>query len=184
MRKAAGFAAALLLALLAGCASSTDADNANSNPSAYGGINTAGTTDEVTFAPAVNNNLDFKKAVGKNGTWVVSMLNDLTFTEELVVEGNFTNREQPARKIALYSQDAEHNIAESFILTAPKMTIRSENTQLQGGIFTGNVYVEANGFSVVNATINGNVYFANEQYQSTFSTANQGIVSGVAKVKK
>jgi hypothetical protein len=184
MRRIAGLAAAFALALLVGCGNSGNDNAANTNPPANGGTSNAETTDAVTSASVVNNNADFKKAISKEGTWIAATLNDLTFTEDLVVEGKFINKEQPARKIALYTQDAEHNITNSFTLTAPKMTVRSENTQLQGGTFVGDVYVEADGFSVVNATINGNVYFADEQYQSTFNSADQGIVSGVTEVKK
>lgn len=94
------------------------------------------------------------------------------------------NKEEPARKIALYTQDADHNITNSFKLTAPKLTIKSKNARIQGGTFIGDVYVEADGFTLVNATVEGNVYFANDQYKSTFNSSDQGKVTGVTEVKK
>jgi hypothetical protein len=184
MRKIAGLAAVFALTLLVGCGNSNNNNAANTNTSANGNTNVTETTDAVTSASVVNNGEDFKKAISKDGTWIAATLNDLTFTDALVVEGQFINKEEPARKIALYTQDAEHNITNSFTLTAPKLTIKSENARIQGGTFVGDVYVEADGFSVVNATIQGNVYFANEQYQSTFDSSDQGIVSGVTEVKK
>ncbi|MEK5238737.1 hypothetical protein NST99_23875 [Paenibacillus sp. FSL L8-0470] len=184
MRKSAGLAAVFAFTLLVGCGNSSNNNAANPDTSANGNTNVTETTDAVTSASVVNNGEDFKKAISKDGTWIAATLNDLTFTEDLVVDGQFINKEEPARKIALYTQDAEHNITNSFILTAPKITIRSENARIQGGTFVGDVYVEADGFSVVNATINGNVYFANAQYQSTFDSSDQGIVSGVTEVKK
>ncbi|WP_151734266.1 hypothetical protein [Paenibacillus tengchongensis] len=183
MNKITPFILSLTLALLvlSGCGNSgNNADNGAGNGSAAA----TEAPDAVTTASVVDNNEAFKQAISKEGTWIAATLNDLTFTEDLVVEGEFINKEKPARKIALYTQDAEHNITASFRLTAPKMTIRSENTQLQGGIFAGDIYVEADGFTVMNATVQGNVYFANEQYQSTFNSADQGIVTGVTEVRK
>ncbi|MFD1905380.1 metallophosphoesterase family protein [Paenibacillus rhizoplanae] len=97
---------------------------------------------------------------------------------------NSSIRKSLPAKIALYTQDADHNITNSFKLTAPKLTIRSENARIQGGTFVGDVYVEADGFAVVNATIEGNVYFSDDKYQATYSAADQGKVTGVTEVKK
>ncbi|MNW38803.1 hypothetical protein D3C74_158800 [compost metagenome] len=168
--------AALLLALmLSGCS----ADNGETAE----GTKSNQTADAVTSASVVNDSEGFKHAISKDGTWIAATLNDLTFSEELVLEGSFTNKDAPARKIALYTQDADHNITNSFTLTAPKLTIRSENARIQGGTFVGDVYVEANGFAIVNATIKGNVYFADDKYQSTFDQSDKGTVTGVTEVK-
>lgn len=212
MRKIASVAAVFLLVLTVGCGNSnnnntpttTEAPNVTDNTGNNNGTtnntgNTTGTdnntgtgnntgtdnnTDAVTSASIVDNEEAFKKAISPEGTWIAATLKDLTFTEELVVDGQFTNKGEPARKIALYTQDADHNITNSFTLTAPKITIKSENTRIQGGTFVGDVYVEANGFKVVNATIEGNVYFADEKYQSTFESSDQGKVTGVTEVQK
>lgn len=186
MRKIAGLAAIFAFTLLIGCGNAADNNAANTNTPAKNNAtgNATAAPDAVTSASVVDNGEDFKKAISKEGTWIAATLKDLTFTEELVVEGEFVNKEQPARKIALYTQDADQNITNSFTLTAPKITIRSENCRIQGGTFAGDVYVEADGFSVVNATINGNVYFSDEKYQTTYSAADQGTVTGVTEVKK
>jgi len=175
MRKIASVAAVFVLVLTVGCGNSnntntpvatetpTTTDNTgNANGTTNNTGNTDNTTDAVTSASVVDNEEAFKKAISPEGTWIAATLKDLTFTEDLVVDGQFTNKDEPARKIALYTQDAEHNITNSFTLTAPKITIKSENARIQGGTFVGDVYVEANGFSVVNATIEGNVYFAKD----------------------
>ena len=173
MNKLALGAAAITLILMTGCGNSA----AN--------VNTNGTeaTDAVTTASIVDNEAAFKTAISKDGTWIAATLKNLTFSEELVVDGQFVNEGKPARKLALYTQDEDQSITDSFSLTAPKLIIKSENTQLEGGIFIGDVYVEADGFSVTSATVRGNVYFANKQYFSTFNLGDQGIVTGVAKVK-
>ncbi|WP_339242951.1 hypothetical protein [Paenibacillus sp. FSL F4-0243] len=190
MRKIASVAAVFAIVLLVGCGNSTN-NNANVPPTATttpGNTNNAGntnnTTDAVTSASVVDNEEAFKKAISADGTWIAATLKDLTFTEDLVLDGQFTNKDEPARKIALYTQDAEHNITNSYKLTAPKLTIKSKNARIQGGTFIGDVYVEADGFSLVNATVEGNVYFADAKYQSTFDTSDQGKVTGVTEVKK
>ncbi|WP_440960462.1 hypothetical protein ACN6KS_21815 [Paenibacillus nitricinens] len=190
MRKIASVAAVFAIVLLVGCGNSTN-NNANVTPTATttpGNTNNAGntnnTTDAVTSASVVDNEEAFKKAISADGTWIAATLKDLTFTEDLVLDGQFTNKDEPARKIALYTQDANHNITNSYKLTAPKLTIKSKNARIQGGTFIGDVYVEAEGFSLVNATVEGNVYFTDAKYQSTFDTSDQGKVTGVTEVKQ
>jgi hypothetical protein len=173
MKKIAVLAMAFLLAagLVTGCGGKEDGNKGTDTP------------DAVTSASVVDNNEAFVKAISKDGTWIAATLNDLTFDKELVVEGEFTNKDAIARKIALYTQDADHNITASFKLTAPKLIIKSENTRLQGGTFVGDVYVEANGFVVTKATVEGNVYFANDEYKASFDASNEGKVTGVTEVK-
>jgi hypothetical protein len=173
MKKIAVLGMAFLLAagLVTGCGGKEDGNKGKDAP------------DVVTSASVVDNNEAFVKAISKDGTWIAATLNDLTFDKELVVEGEFTNKDAIARKIALYTQDADHNITASFKLTAPKLIIKSENTRLQGGTFVGDVYVEANGFVVTKATVEGNVYFANDEYKASFDASNEGKVTGVTEVK-
>jgi len=64
------------------------------------------------------------------------------------------------------------------------LIVRSENARIQGGTFIGDVYVESKGFSVVDAKVQGNVYFASEELKSTFKLENNGMVTGVTEVKK
>jgi hypothetical protein len=179
MNKLALGAAAITLALMTGCTNSTNSNTADLSTAANG----TEVTDAVTTASIVDNEAAFKNAISKDGTWIAATLKNLSFSEELVVDGQFVNDDKPARKIALYTQDEDQSITNSFSLTAPKLTIKSENTQLEGGIFIGDVYVEADGFSLISATVRGNIYFANKQYFSTFNLGDQGIVTGVAKVK-
>lgn len=204
MRKLASLAAVLAFVLMVGCGNNnnntptattapgntnnagntSNADNTGNAGNAGNTGNTEETTDAVTTASIVDNEEAFKKAISAEGTWIAATLKDLTFNEELVLEGEFTNKDEPARKIALYTQDAEHNITASYTLTAPKLTIKSKNARIQGGTFVGDVYVEAEGFKLVNATVEGNVYFANDKYQSTYDSSDQGKVTGVTEVRQ
>lgn len=153
--------------------------------SGCGGAKTSGNqTDAVTSASTVTDEASLLKAASKDGTWIVILVGDMEVKQDIVLEGAFTNRDQPDRKIALYTQDENRNVTARFKLTAPKLIVRSENTRVQGGTFVGDVYVEAKNFQVVDATIEGNVYFANEEAQSTFKLDNNGKVTGVTELKK
>ncbi|GGM22124.1 hypothetical protein GCM10011351_04990 [Paraliobacillus quinghaiensis] len=120
--------------------------------------------------------------ISDDGAWIIIFEDDLATEEELVLTGGFKHRDEPARKLALYTQDEDRNITASFTLTAPQITIKNENTRIQGGTFAGDVYVEANGFSIPKATIDGNLYFASEEYQES-ADLSEGDVTGDIEVQ-
>jgi hypothetical protein len=135
------------------------------------------TTDVVTTASLVNDNEGFKNGISKDGAWIISTLNDLTFDEELVVDGDFKNgkkdektgEETYQRKISLYTQDENHKVTDKFTLTAPKLTFNSVKGSLEHGTFKGDLYIAGKDFKLVNQTIEGNVYFLNQEAMDTFS---------------
>lgn len=167
----------LVFGVLAGCGQNEQAEVSPSPTTTA-----TAEPDAVTTASIVNTNEAFEKAISKEGTWIIATLTDLTFDKELVLEGEFTHNDAKARKIALYAQDDDRNITASYKLTAPKLTVKSENARIQGGTFVGDVYVEANGFTLPEATIEGNLYFANEEYKNSFDLVT-GKVTGVIEVK-
>jgi hypothetical protein len=63
------------------------------------------------------------------------------------------------------------------------LTVTSPNARIQGGTFVGDVYVEAENFSIVDATVEGNVYFASEDLKATFKLENEGKVTGATEVQ-
>jgi hypothetical protein len=137
----------------------------------------AETTDVVTTASLVNDNEGFKNGISKDGAWIISTLNDLTIDEELVVDGDFKNgkkdkttgEETFQRKISLYTQDENHKVTDKFTLTAPKITFNSVNGSIEHGTFKGDLYIAGKDFKLVNQTIEGNVYFLNQEAMDTFS---------------
>jgi len=139
--------------------------------------------DVITTASIVTDGEALVAALGTEGNWIAATLNDITLTDELVVEGEFTNKDVATRKIALYTQDADFNITASFNLTAPKMTVKSENTKLQGGTFIGDVYVEANGFQLKKANVTGNIYYVSQDVMDTAIIGEGSAVSGVQEVQ-
>lgn len=149
------------------------------------------TPNVTTTASIVNDNAAFKKAISSTGTWIIATLKDLTFTEDLVLAGEFKNGKKDdagkdiiQRKIALYTQDENRKVTGRFNLTAPKLTINSPNARIQSGTFKGDVYVSAKNFELVDATVDGNVYFTTDEAKSTFKMDATSKVTGKQELKK
>ena len=147
--------------------------------------------DAVTTASIVNDQAAFIKAISKDGTWIICTLKDMTIDKELVLDGEFKNGKKDAngkdviqRKIGLYTQDANKKVTARFTLTAPKLTVNSPNARIQSGTFKGDVYVAAKNFELVDATVDGNVYFTNDEAKATFKTDPTSKVTGKQEVKK
>ncbi len=146
----------------------------------------------VTTASIVNKEDAFEKAISKDGKWIIATLKDLTFTKDLVLDGDFKNGKKDdkgnevfQRKIALYTQDDKKNVTARFTLTAPKLTVNSVNASIQHGTFKGDVYVSGKNFQLVDATIDGNLYFLNEDAQKTFKPLDAtSKVTGKTELKK
>jgi cytoskeletal protein CcmA (bactofilin family) len=163
--------------LLAGCGAKEE--TAANKPAAE-------QTDAVTAASIVDEGAAFTKAVSKDGKWIIAILKDVAIDQDVVVAGEFRDKGAADgkiyRKIALYAQDADHNITANYTLTVPKLTVQSENLRVQGGTIKGDVYVEAKGFNLhESATIDGNLYFASEDVKA--SAAIDGKVTGATEVK-
>ena len=148
------------------------------------------TTDVVTTPSIVNKEDDFDKAISKNGTWIIAILNDLTIDHDIALEGDFKNgkkdeqgNETYQRKLALYAQDANKKVTARYTLTAPKLAINSLNARIQSGTFKGDLYVASKNFELVDAKVDGNIYFVNEEAQSTFKMDEKSSVTGKKELK-
>ncbi len=141
--------------------------------------------DVVTTASTVADADDFKRAISEQGTWIIILTEDITLDEEIVLDGIFTNGKKDEngndiiqRKVALYAQDENRNVTERFTLTAPKFTINSPNASIQHGTFKGDLYVTAEGFELIDTTVEGNVYFTSEEARSTFNMDDESKITG------
>lgn len=152
--------------------------------------------DVVTTASIVKDTAAFEKALGKEGTWIICTLNDITTTNELVLEGEFKNGKKDEktgaellqRKIAPYTQkknaEGKNEVVDRFTITAPKLTIKSPVARLQAGTFKGDIYVETKDFQLVDAKVDGNIYFASEEAKAGFKMDEKSTVTGKQEVKK
>lgn len=134
--------------------------------------------DVVTTASLVDTKEAFTAGIAADGSWITSVVKDLTFAEPLVLTGEFMHREVLDRKIALYSQDEERNVTRKFTVTAPSLTIDSPSARLQGGIFVGDVYVSAANFRMLKQEVVGNVYFTTQEAKDTFTMDEYSSVTG------
>lgn len=140
--------------------------------------------DVITTASIVNDEVAFLNAVSSEGTWIIALLRDMTINEDIVLEGQFIHNDEPERKIALYSQDEDRNITARYTLTAPSLIVRSENARIQSGTFVGDIYVEANNFALVDTTVEGNLYFSSEEYQTSSKIDEESTVTGTTEVRQ
>lgn len=147
--------------------------------------------DVKTTPSMVNTNEAFEKAISSEGTWIICLLSDLTFDKDLVLEGEFTNGKKDSagndviqRKIALYEQDENRKVTARYTLTAPKLTINSPEARIQSGTFKGDLYISSKNFQLVDTTVEGNVYFTNEEAKSTFKMDEASKVTGKQELKK
>lgn len=182
---------ALSLTLLAGCGS-RPAEQTSTKPETKTETKApAEKVDTVTTASIVDKAEAFEKAISKDGTWIIATLNDLTIDKDLVLEGEFKNgkkdkdgKDAIQRKIALYTQDKDKKVTARFTLTAPKLTIKSPNARIQSGTFKGDLYVETKDFQLVDAKVEGNVYFASEEAKAGFKMDDKSSITGKQEVKK
>jgi len=136
--------------------------------------------DTVSSPSVVVDEGSLMNAMSEDGTWIVIFQEDFSTDEELVFEGEFTNDGEVDRKLALYKSAEDHSVAERYTLEAPSITVKSPSTRFHAGTFVGDVYVEANNFSLRSGfTVDGNVYFENEEAKSTFSIQEGAEVTGV-----
>jgi hypothetical protein len=187
---------ATMILAFSGCGGSNDAgdnggDNNTTSPGATNNDQKSNENDAVTTASVVDEESAFKNAISREGTWIIATLKDLSFEEDLVLEGDFTNGKKDdngndivQRKIALYTQDENRNVTARFTLTAPTLTINSPMASIQHGTFVGDLYVSQDNFELKDAKITGNVYFTTDSAKSTFKMDEDSSISGKQEVKK
>jgi hypothetical protein len=150
------------------------------------------TPDAVTTASIVDTAEAFEKAIAKDGgTWIICLTKDIKVDRELLLDGEYKNgkkdeagKDMIQRKIALYAQDANRNITARYTLTAPKLTINSPEASIQHGTFVGDLYVNTTKFKLVDATVDGNVYFTSEDVKSSFTMDETSKITGKQELVK
>ena len=148
---------------------------------------TVETIDAISTASITYKAAEFEKSLSANGPWIICALKDLSFDKPLVLDGDVYNTKTPPavqRKIALYTQDEKRTVTARFTLTAPSLTIKSTNARIQSGIFKGDLYVSAKDFQLVDAKVDGNVYFTTQEAKDTFKMDAKSSVTGVQELKK
>lgn len=187
----------LVTSIAAGCARQPAAPGATPTPATTPVPTPKQTTppettpDVVTTASIVNTADAFQKAISNTGTWIICTTKDLAINKDLVLDGEFKNGKKDTagkdiiqRKIALYAQDENRKVTARYILTAPKLTINSPKARIQSGTFKGDVYVNAKDFELVDATVDGNIYFLFDDAKNTFKMDATSKVTGKQELRK
>ncbi|MDR1532029.1 MAG: hypothetical protein LBS62_07570 [Clostridiales bacterium] len=125
------------------------------------------------------------QALSEDGYWILSILSDVHMQGELNVEGTFHDKDDPAapvyRKLALYAQDANHNVTANYTLITPRINVLSPNFRIQNGTVRGDIYVNAHGFQLTGTILDGNLIFASQAISASadISTA---VINGEVSV--
>lgn len=185
-RIAVGLCAGLLTLSLVGCSSSEEPkETAPEAPAVE--TSAEEEVDAVGTASIPATLAEFEQGIAADGRWIITPVADLTSENELVIEGEFYDKDDKAsdlyRKVGLYAQDENRKLTDEYTLTVPKIVVKSENTNFVNGTVKGDIYVEANGFVLKETNVEGNVYFANEDVKSTFKLEGEASVSGAQEVK-
>jgi hypothetical protein len=89
------------------------------------------------------------------------------------------------RKFALYSQDENRTVTAEYTLTTPKLVVNSENFNIVHGVIKGDIEVNANGFVLNGAKVEGNITFTSKEYQDSATLDEEGAsVSGDVTVSE
>ena len=110
------------------------------------------------------------------------------------VEGDFKNKEgEEARKLALYTQDADRKVTDRYTLTIKKLEVNSPQFYISNGTVKGDVEVNAEGFHGQTgkgvdgeAMIDGNLIFKNQELLDAYNklpSEEQVKVTGETTVK-
>jgi len=136
----------------------------------------------------VSTESDFEKAISNEGTWIIAITKSLTIDKNLAVNGEYTNGKKDSigkdiieRKIDLYGQEEAKN---RFTLTVPKLTVNSPQTSIEYGTFKGDLYVTSKNFKLIDAKVEGNIYFTTAEAKSTFKMDTKSKVNGKQELKK
>lgn len=175
---------ALIVGMMAGCAKTPAKEPTKEPATTEPTTEKPEETDAVSSASVVSDEESFKKGISKEGTFIVLTTKDLTFEEDLVVEGTFTKANKEGKEVPVRSLAFTQTGSERYSVTAPNMIIKSENTLMEYGIFKGDVYVQAPGFTTKDATIEGNLYFATQELMDAFEIDELTKISGETAVKE
>ncbi|OTN75622.1 hypothetical protein A5886_000697 [Enterococcus sp. 8G7_MSG3316] len=173
-------AATLLMggSLLAACSSDSDTSASSSSETAASTATTESTDDVVSTASISDQTSVIETALSADGNWIVAVTDDMTFDADVTVDGEFHDKGDDAsdiyRKFALYSQDEDRNVTAEYTVTVPKLVVNSENFNIVHGVIKGDIEVNANGFVLNGAKVEGNVTFTSQEFQDSATLDEDG----------
>ncbi|WP_027108913.1 hypothetical protein [Lacticigenium naphthae] len=126
-----------------------------------------GETDAVSAASISDQPDDLIASLAADGSWIFAATDNIEVEEDVTVEGEFYDKDDETadlyRKLALYAQDDDRNVTDEYTLTVPTLIVESPNFRIQNGTVVGDIQVNAEGFEIVDATVEGNVMFESQE---------------------
>ncbi|WP_423188747.1 polymer-forming cytoskeletal protein [Alkalibacterium sp. f15] len=181
---AAGAAVMALGGFLAAC--DTDDDAAEDMEVVEEGEETEG-EDAVTAASITDDADQVVASLSTDGNWLTAIIADVAIDDDVTVAGTFHDGDDEAeaeyRKLALYAQDEDRNVTDEYTLAVGTMTVESPNFRIQEGTLDGDVYVDAEGFELLNSTVTGDVTFASQELMDA-ALMDEGTVEGEVTVEE
>lgn len=142
-------------------------------------------TETVTAASISDQPQDLVEGLGENGNWIFAATADIEVSEDVTVSGTFHDGGDESadefRKLALYAQDDDRNVTEEYTLTVPTLIVESPNFRIQNGTVAGDIQVNAEGFELVETTVEGNVTFSSQELMDA-ANIEEGTVNGEVTV--
>jgi len=134
---------------------------------------------KTTLASIVSTPAQFENAISNKGTCIIVIIRNITVDKNLVINGTYTNGKNILeRKIDLYRRNKDKNMNGRLNLKVPKLTVNSPRTIIEHGTFKGNIYVSSNNFQLIDAKVEGNVYFTTNKAKSTFKMDIKSKITG------
>jgi len=196
--------ALLAVGILTACGSSNDDTAGTSEPATT--ETTGSESSDVTSGATVNVTDSFEdlqaalSADGDKASWIAAASGDIDASgKTLTVDGHFQDPHgtNPARKLALYTQNADHQVTATFTLTVDKLIVNSPGFYISDGTVKGDVEVNADGFhfqagkkedgTAVVPSIDGNLTFSTQEQLDEFNARpaeEKGNVTGTVSVKE
>lgn len=158
--------------LLAACSPDEKDDSASSSSQSTAVSETTDSSADVVSTASISDQPEvLEKALSAEGNWIVAATNDVTFDSEVTVTGEFHDKGDDTadiyRKLALYSQDDDHNITAEYTMTVPTLIVETENFNIVNGTVKGDIEVKADGFVLNGATVDGNITFDTKEHQDS-----------------
>ena len=127
---------------------------------------------------------------GLKNYYAVTILNDIESEKDLILEGEFSKTDTSiedkvvgtGRILQLCEVDENGVVVGEYTLTTNRITIKSEKTILKGGKFVGDIYVNADQFTLSDVEVEGSIFFTNEKFKNTFKIESDSTVSGSIEV--
>lgn len=168
---------AMVVTVMSGCSSKAPV-KVEETPTTTPPTVETGDVDVVSSASLALDEASFVEKISKDGNWIVLTTSDLTFTEDLIVDGAFDKR---SLAFAVNLPDGK---VDRFSVTTPSFVINSTNTLLEYGTVKGDVYVEAEGFTTKDTTVEGNLYFATQELMDAFTADELTTITGTVSVSE